>query len=58
MFTTKPFGEGTGLGLSIVHDIVTGDLNGTIEVATTPGLGSTFTIRFPEMKDTRHVAQV
>ncbi len=54
MFTTKPFGEGTGLGLAIVHDIVTGDLNGTIDVATGTGLGTTFTIRFPDLQESQH----
>jgi signal transduction histidine kinase len=44
MFTTKPFGEGTGLGLSIVHDIVTTDYSGAIEVDTEVGRGTTFTL--------------
>jgi DNA-binding LacI/PurR family transcriptional regulator/signal transduction histidine kinase len=46
MFTSKPFGVGTGLGLTIVHDIVTGDFNGTIEVETEPGVGTTFVLCF------------
>jgi C4-dicarboxylate-specific signal transduction histidine kinase len=45
MFTTKPFGEGTGLGLSIVHDIVTSEFKGSIEVETELGRGTTFTLR-------------
>jgi signal transduction histidine kinase len=45
MFTTKPFGEGTGLGLSLVHDIVTVDFAGAIEVTSTPGEGSTITVQ-------------
>ena len=45
MFTTKPFGEGTGLGLSIVHDIVSGDFQGSIDVETRPGEGTTFIVR-------------
>jgi PAS domain S-box-containing protein len=47
MFTTKPFGVGTGLGLTIVHDIVTGELGGTIDVTSKPGEGTTFVLRFP-----------
>lgn len=42
MFTTKPFGQGTGLGLSILHDIVTGEFDGAVEVHSTVGKGTTF----------------
>lgn len=37
---------GAGLGLSIVHSIVLAH-DGSLSVATAPGIGSTFTIRFP-----------
>jgi signal transduction histidine kinase/ABC-type sugar transport system substrate-binding protein len=50
LFTTKPFGRGTGLGLTILHDIVTSDFNGTVEVSSKVGKGSTFTLRFPPVE--------
>jgi two-component system, NtrC family, sensor kinase len=48
-FTTKPIGKGTGLGLSISYGIIN-DHHGNIEVASTPGKGTTFTITLPIMK--------
>jgi two-component system cell cycle sensor histidine kinase/response regulator CckA len=45
-FTTKQPGEGTGMGLSVVQGIVE-DLNGTIQVQSVEGEGSTFTICLP-----------
>ena len=44
-FTTKDVGKGTGLGLSVTKEIV--DRNGgRIEVETTPGMGTTITLKF------------
>jgi two-component system, LuxR family, sensor kinase FixL len=45
-FTTKPVGCGTGLGLSISYSIVQRH-GGRLEVASTPGEGTTFTITLP-----------
>src|SRR5712671_1576976 len=49
-FTTKDVGTGTGLGLSLVHGIVI-DVGGAIDVASTPGTGSTFTVYLPRAGD-------
>ncbi len=45
-FTTKPQGEGVGLGLSISYSIIR-DHHGRIELDSTPGKGSRFTIHLP-----------
>jgi len=49
-FTTKPTGEGTGLGLSISYEIVTQQHGGTIEVDSTFGEFTEFTVRLPRSR--------
>ena len=44
--TTKPHGLGTGLGLSTVYGIIE-QTGGTIQVDTTPGHGSQFSVYLP-----------
>lgn len=46
-FTTKPAGEGTGLGLSLSHDIIVKQHGGAIDVVTSPGDFTEFTITLP-----------
>ncbi len=47
-FTTKDVGKGTGLGVSISYGIIK-DYEGEIEIASQPGSGTTFTLKFPMM---------
>ena len=47
-FTTKKIGKGTGLGISISYGIVK-DYNGTIELESEVGKGTTFLLRFPAL---------
>ena len=46
-FTTKLGQGGTGLGLHISHNMVYGPLGGRMTVASTPGLGTVFTVLLP-----------
>lgn len=50
-FTTKEIGKGTGMGLSIVHGL-THDFAGHVQVSSTPGVGTTFTILLPIVAST------
>lgn len=45
-FTTKGVGKGTGLGLSLSFNIIQKH-NGSIDVKSVPGKGTTFTVRLP-----------
>jgi signal transduction histidine kinase len=49
-FTTKPAGKGTGVGLTTVWEIVKG-FGGTLQVASTPGEGTTFAVFFPRARE-------
>lgn len=50
-FTTKDVGKGTGLGLAISYGIIEKH-GGTIEVESTSGKGSCFTINLPQNRNT------
>jgi two-component system NtrC family sensor kinase len=49
-FTTKPVGKGTGLGLSICYGIIE-KMGGKIEVQSSVGEGTTFTVTLPLEND-------
>ncbi len=53
-FTTKEPGVGTGLGLSISYIIITQNHKGLMEVDSTPGQGTRFTIRLPLDSENHH----
>ena len=46
-FTTKEFGEGSGMGLVVVQGVVRNMFGGSIEVASSPGAGTTITVTLP-----------
>jgi signal transduction histidine kinase len=48
-FTTKPKSEGSGLGLAIVHGVIVGH-GGVVEVRSSPGTGSRFSIYLPVLQ--------
>ena len=49
-YTTKPVGQGTGLGLAVVHGVMRTHL-GAVDVSSSPGQGSEFTLYFPVAED-------
>jgi signal transduction histidine kinase len=46
-FTTKEIGQGTGLGLSVSYFIITNNHKGQMEVQSSVGRGTCFTLRLP-----------
>jgi two-component system NtrC family sensor kinase len=48
-FTTKEIGRGTGLGLAVCYGILT-EHGGSLDVQSTVGVGTTFTISLPAAK--------
>ncbi len=51
-FTTKETGKGTGLGVSISYGIVK-DYDGTIDIESEIGIGTTFILKFPAALEKR-----
>ena len=50
-YTTKGVGKGTGQGLAIAYDVVVDKHNGSMNVESQPGEGTTFIIRLPLIVD-------
>ncbi|MDJ0622988.1 MAG: ATP-binding protein [Desulfocapsaceae bacterium] len=50
-FSTKSVGVGTGLGLSVSYFIIKENHQGSISVASQPGVGTTFTISLPRSQE-------
>ena len=48
-FTTKDVGKGTGQGLSLTYDVIVNNHQGTIDIATTEGEGTTFFLCIPNV---------
>ena len=54
-FTTKEVGKGTGLGLAVCYGILT-EHGGSLDVQSTVGVGTTFTISLPAINQRRRAA--
>jgi two-component system NtrC family sensor kinase len=52
-FTTKPEGKGVGLGLAVLYGIIQAH-DGEIDVKSTPGQGTTFTVTIPASRREEH----
>lgn len=50
-YTTKDVGAGTGQGLTLSYSLVHDHHGGTITFTSRPGMGTTFTVRFPNRPD-------
>ena len=51
-FTTKDVGKGTGQGLAICYNVVVNKHQGTIDVQSIPGAGTTFRVVLPRVAKT------
>lgn len=56
-FTTGRDRGGSGLGMAIVHNLITSALQGEIDVTSSPGQGTCFTITLPRELDTSQQPQ-
>ncbi|HEY6951608.1 MAG TPA: PAS domain S-box protein, partial [Bacteroidota bacterium] len=56
-FTTKEKGKGTGLGLAVVYGVVQ-SMNGFVDVQSSPGKGTSFTLYIPTAHDPGREGQV